>query len=90
MPYKDCYAPQKLQTTNGTFKTTKVGDIEILVPEFSQSKMEHIKPNIITSPAQLGLPMYDLIIGVTTMSRIDIKLDFTENSITLDNIKMPM
>ena len=52
-----------------------VCDIEILLPEFSQSNMVHIKPDIVMLLAQLGLPGYDLIIGVKTMSKIGIKLE---------------
>ena len=76
--------------TNDTFKTMKVGNLEILLPQFSQTKMCHIMPGIITFLAPLGLPMYDLIIGVKTMSKIGIWLDFTDNSITLHNIKLQM
>ncbi len=47
----------KLQLTNRTFTTMKVGDTEILLPEFSQSEMVHIKPDIIILLAQLGLPL---------------------------------
>ncbi len=52
----------------GTFMKMKVGDVEILLPEFSQSKTVHLKPDIAMLQAQLELPMYDLIIVGRTMS----------------------
>ncbi len=52
----------------------KVGDIEILLPEFSQSKIVCVKQDIITLLAQLVLPVYNLIIGVEAMSKMGIRL----------------
>lgn len=66
-----------------------VGDIEILHPEISQPKMIYIKADIVTLPTQLQLPMYDLIIEVSTFSKMSVKLDFTDNSLVLDNVKLP-
>ena len=55
-----------------------------------QSKTVHIKSYIFTLLGQLGLLEYDLIIGVNTMSKMGVKLDFSDNSISLDHVKLPM
>ena len=76
--------------SKGTFKTSKVGDDDILLPEFSKTKMAHIKPETIMLPAQLGLSVYDLIIGFASMSYFGINLDLTHNSISWDHVKLSM
>ncbi len=75
--------------TNGTFKTMKVATLRFCFLN-SQSKSVYIKADIVTLSAQLGLPMYDLVIGVKAMSKMGIKLDFTDNCITLEHVKLPM
>ena len=68
IPQKERFAPQKWKTSNGTFKTTKVGNLEIKFPKFSESKLFKIKPDIIDIPHEMNKPIYDLIIGVEKMA----------------------
>ena len=39
IPSKERLRPQKRTTSNGTFKTTKVGNLDLKFPEFSESKL---------------------------------------------------
>ena len=63
IPYKERFAPQKWRTSNGTFKTTKVGQLEMKFPVFSESKLGKLKPDIISMPRESSSPVYDMIIG---------------------------
>ena len=47
VPFKERFRPQKWQTSNGTFRTTKVGDLDMIFPEFSESNIIHLKPDIV-------------------------------------------
>ena len=90
IPFKERFAPQKWHTSNGAFQTTKVGRLDVTFPEFSKSKVAHIRPDIVEIPAELGKPVYDLIIGVETMAKMGIVLDFANKEITIDQIKHQM
>ena len=90
IPAKERFAPQWWRTSNGTFKTTKVGNLEICFPEYSNNKQILVRPDIVDIPADQDLPTYDLILGVETMSKLGIVLDFGEKMITIDQIKLPM
>ena len=39
--------PESWGTSNGTFKTTKVGDVKIYFVDYSTSKRIHLKPDIV-------------------------------------------
>ena len=90
IPAKEQFAPQWWRTSNGTFKTTKVGNLEVCFPEYSNNKQILIQPDIVDMPEDSDLPTYDLILGVKTMSKLGIVLDFGEKMITIDQIKLPM
>ncbi len=82
--------PQLWGTSNGTFVTDKVGDIEIYFVEYSASKKVRLQPDIVEySPGDQG-PMYDLIIGKQTMHDLGVKSDIQEKTITIDKILLPM
>ena len=72
--------PQSWGTSNGTFNTNKVGDIEISFVEYSASKKVRLQPDIVEYSPGEQAPMYDL--GVV--------LDFQEKTITIDEILLPM
>jgi hypothetical protein len=55
--------PQSWGTSNGTFITDKVGDIEISFVEYSASKKVRLQPDIVEYSPGDQEPMYDLIIG---------------------------
>jgi hypothetical protein len=82
--------PQSWGTSNGTFVTDKVGDIEISFVEYSASKKVHLQPDIVKYSPGEQAPMYDLIIGKRTMHDLGVKLEFQEKTITIDEILLPM
>ncbi len=55
--------PQSWGTSNGTFVTDRVGDIEISFVEYSASKKVRLQPDIVEYSPGDQAPMYDLIIG---------------------------
>jgi hypothetical protein len=82
--------PPSWGTSNGTFVTEKVGDIEISFVEYSASKKVHLQPDIVEDSPGDQAPMYDLIIGKQTMHDLGVKLDFQEKTITIDKSLLPM
>ncbi len=66
--------PQSWGTSNGTFITDKVGDIEISFVEYSASKKVRLKPDIVEYSAGDQAPMYDLIIGKQTMHNLGVEI----------------
>jgi hypothetical protein len=82
--------PQSWGTSNGTFVTDKVGNIEIFFLEYLASKKVHLQPDIVEYSPGDQTPMYDLIIGKQTMHDLGVKLDFQEKTITIDEILLPM
>jgi hypothetical protein len=83
---------QSWGTSNGTFVTDRVGNIEIYFVEYSASKNVRLQPDIVEYRYSLGdqAPMYDLIIGKQTMHDLGVKLDFQERTITIDKTLLPM
>jgi hypothetical protein len=82
--------PQLWGTSNGTFITDKVGDIEISFVEYLANKKVRLQPDIVEYSPGDQAPMYDLIIGEQTMRDLGVKLDFQEKIITIDEILLPM
>ncbi len=82
--------PQSWGTSNGTFYTDKVGDIEISFVEYYSSKKVRLQPDIVEYSPGDQAPMYDLIIGKQTMHDLGVVLDFQEKTITIDEILLPM
>jgi hypothetical protein len=82
--------PQLLGTSNGTFITDRVGDIEISFVEYSPSKKVRLQLVIVEYSPGDQVPMYDLIIGKQTMHNLGLKLDFQERTITIEKILLPM
>jgi hypothetical protein len=82
--------PQSWGTSNGTFVTDKVGNIEIAFVDYSSSKKVHLAPDIVEYKSGLDTPMYDLIIGKNTVHDLGVALDFNQSSIQIDKILLPM
>jgi hypothetical protein len=82
--------PQSWVTSNGTFVTDRVGDIEISFGKYSASKKVCLQPDIVEYSPGEQAPMYDLIIGKQTTHDLGVKLDFQEKTITIDKILLPM
>jgi hypothetical protein len=75
--------PPSWGTSNGTFVTDRVGDIEISFVEYLASKKVRLQPDIVEYSPGDQAPMYDLIIGKQeTMHDLGVKLDFQEKIIT--------
>jgi hypothetical protein len=75
--------PQSWGTSNGTFVTDRVGDIEISFVEYLASKSVCLQPDIVEYGLGDQAPMYDLIIGKQTMHDLGVKIDFQEKTITI-------
>jgi hypothetical protein len=82
--------PQSWGTSNGTFKTNKVGEVTLSFVEYSLSKSVHLTPDIVEYEAGATALLYDLIIGKQTLHDIGAVLDFKEKTITIDSILLPM
>jgi hypothetical protein len=63
-------------TSNGTFVTDKVGDIEISFVEYSTSKKVLLQLDFVEYSSGDQAPMYNLIIGKQTMHELGVVLNF--------------
>ncbi len=77
-------------TSNGTFQTKKVGEIDISFAEYSISKSVHLTPDIVEYDPGASEPLYDLIIGKQSLHDMGAVLDFKDKTITIDSILLPM
>jgi len=82
--------PRVMGTSNDTFKTTKVGDVEISFVDYSTSKRIHLKPDVVEYSHSKAPPLYGLIIGKQTLHDIGAVLNFKEKTITIDEILLPI
>jgi hypothetical protein len=82
--------PESWSTSNSTFKTKKVGEVELSFVEYSACKKVHLHLGIVEYPKGGPPPLYDLIIGKQTLHDIGAVLDFKERTITIDEILLPM
>jgi hypothetical protein len=82
--------PESWSTSNGTFKTKKMGEVKLSFVEYSASKKVHLRPDIVEYSKGGPPPLYNLIIGKQTLHGIGAMLDFKERTITIDDILPPM
>ncbi len=82
--------PESWSTSNGTFKTKKVGEVELSFVDYLASKKLHLRPDIVEYPKGGPKPLYNLIIGKQTLHDIGAVLDFKERTITIHDILLPM
>jgi len=66
--------PQSWNTSNGTFQTKKVGDIELSFLDYSASKRIRLTPDIVEYSNETP-PMYDLILGKQSLHDLGVILD---------------
>ena len=59
--------PESWITSNSTFKTKKVGEIELSFVAYLASKKVHLHPDIVEYSKGGPPPLYDLIIGKQTL-----------------------
>jgi hypothetical protein len=90
VPYQEKLRPQKWKTSNGTFETSHVGRLEVIFPDYSRSKVAKFRPDIVKIPASHPKPIYDLIIGVKSLAHIGTVLNFAKQTVTIDQIELPM
>ena len=90
MPVVSRAVPESWSTSNGTFKTKKVGEVELSFIKYSARKKVHLHPDIVEYSMGWPPPLYDLIIGKQTLHDIGAVLDFKERTITIDDILLPM
>jgi hypothetical protein len=76
-------------TSNSTFKTKKVGEIELSFVNNSASIKVHLHLDIVEYPEEGPKPLYGLIIGKQTLHDIGAVLNFKERTITIDDILLP-
>jgi hypothetical protein len=82
--------PQSWGTSNGTFVTDRVGNIEISFMKYLASKKVRLQPDIVEYDPGNQTPINYLIIGLQTMHNLRVKLDFQEKTIAIDKILLPM
>jgi hypothetical protein len=82
--------PQSWGTSNGTFITDKVGDIEISFVEYFSSKKVRLQSDIVKYNPGDQAQMYDLITSKQTLNNLGVVLDFMEKTTQIDKIHLPM
>ena len=81
--------PSTWNTSNGTFHTSEVAKMDLLFPEFSQSRIFSCQADVKIVSVNDN-PTYDLIIGIETLGRWKSLLDFCDRVVTLDGLQAPM
>jgi hypothetical protein len=89
LPSSKRLVPQSWNTLNGMFQTKHKAEIELNFFEYSDSKRYLAEPGIVEYDKN-NKPQYDLILGVKTMKKYGIILDFKDKMITGDEVKLPM
>jgi hypothetical protein len=89
VPSSKRLVPQSWNTSNGIFQTKRKAEIKLNFFEYSDSKRHLTEPDIIEYDKSIR-PQYDLILGVKTMKKYGIILDFNDKMITVDKVKLPM
>ena len=83
--------PKNWSTSNRDFQTKGKGSLGVNLFEYSNSKEVFLTPDIVEyDEITFRKPAFDLIIGTQTMTELGIILDFKEQAITIDKIKLPM
>jgi hypothetical protein len=89
LPSSKWLVPQLWNTSNGRFQTKQKAEIELNFFEYSDSRSYLVEPDIVEYD-KINKPQYDLILGVKTMKNYGIILDFKDQKITVDEVKLPM
>ncbi len=89
LPSSKRLVPQSWNTSNGRFQTKQKAVIELNFFEYSDSKRYPVAPDIVEYE-KINQPQYDLILGVKTMKKYGIILDFKDKMITADEVKLPI
>jgi hypothetical protein len=86
LPSSKRLVPQSWNTSNGMFQTKRKAEMELNFFEYSNSKRYLVEPDIVEYD-KINKPQYDLILGVKTMIKYGIILDFKDKMIT---VELPM
>ncbi len=89
LPSSKRLVPQSWNPLNGMFQTKCKAEIELNFFEYSNSKRYLVEPDIVKHDKN-NKPQYDLILGVKTMKKYGIILDFKDKMRTFDEVKLPM
>ncbi len=89
LPSSKRLVPQSWNTLNEMFQTKLKTEIELNFFEYSYSRRYLAEPDIVEYN-QNNKSQYDLILGVKTMKKYGIILDFKDKMITIDKVKLPM
>jgi hypothetical protein len=89
LPSSKRLVPQLWNTLNGMFQTKSKSEIELNYFEYPNKKRYLAEPDIVEYDKN-NRPQYDLILGVKTMKKYGIILDFKDKMITVDEVKVPM
>ena len=81
--------PDQWGTSTGSFETTELVHMDVLLPEFSQTKIMSTKADVKIVKTK-DKPSYDLIIGIETLAKWRAKFDFIDRIVTLDGESVPM
>ncbi len=75
--------PQSWNTSNGMFQTKQKAEIKLNFFEYSDSNRYLAEPDTVEYD-KINKPQYDLILGVKTMKKYGIILDFKDKMTTID------
>jgi hypothetical protein len=89
LPSSKRLVPQSWNTPNGMFQTKREAEIKLNFFEYSNSKRYLAEPDIVKYDKN-NRPQYNLFLGVETMKKYGIILDFKDKMITVDEVKLPM
>jgi hypothetical protein len=89
LPSTKRLVPHSWNTFNGMFQTKQKAEIKLNFFEYSDSKRYLAEPDIVEYDKNYK-PQYDLILGVKTMKKYGIILDFKDKMITVDEVKLGM
>jgi hypothetical protein len=79
--------PQSWNTLNEMFQTKCKAGIKLNIFEYSK---RYLAETDIVEYNKINKPQYDLILGVKTMKKYSIILDFKDKMIIVDEVKLPM
>jgi hypothetical protein len=89
LPSLEKLVTQSWNTSNERFQTTQKAEMELNFFEYSNSKRYIAAPDIVEND-KINKPQYDIILGVKTMKKYGIILDFKDKMITVDEVKLPI
>ena len=90
-PYTERHMVKAYHTSNGKFRTQGQAKFAMKFQEFSDSKHYTINPDVLEYDGRtMQTPAFDLILGVETLSKLGIVLDFKHDNIEIDHISLPM